>query len=348
MDNVAHALVGAAVGRAVGGGRVPQAGLLGAIAANAPDWTEVFTGWPWPRAQYLANHRGVTHALAGVAVETIALTIVFGFVARLLARRRGLPPPGLGVVLGLVGASVATHPLMDWQGSYGWRPLLPWNDRWYYGDFVAIVDAFYWLIPMIALAWTSRRHWLPLSGWGLLWALTTAAVLLTDAAASWVKASWIMISLVGIVGWVAHWVGPAGIRFAGAVTVGFLTLWSGAQAVASIPVKAATRRAAVARFGAQATWATLTLAGRPFAWEPMFAGRDTVAGTRWALPRHLEHPVVRRALRETRDGRDIARFARFLAASVDSSSTPPRVLLQDLRYTRAGGNGWATVTVVAP
>ena len=40
MDPLAHTLVGAALGRAVSDRRIPWAGLLGAIAGNAPDWTE--------------------------------------------------------------------------------------------------------------------------------------------------------------------------------------------------------------------------------------------------------------------------------------------------------------------
>lgn len=348
MDNVAHALVGAAVGRAVAGDRVPRAGLAGAIAANAPDWAEVFTGWPWPRAQYLAYHRGVTHSILGALVETLALTALFVLIARWIARRRKQPVPGVGLVLALVAASVATHPVMDWQGSYGLRPFLPWNGRWYYGDIVAIVDALYWLLPMIALAWGSRRHWMPLIGWGLLWLATSALVLLLDAAAPWVKASWVLLSLVGIVGWVAHWLGPARARLGAAVALALLIAWAGAQAVASVPVKAATRREATARFGPHASWAALTLAGRPFAWEPVWASPDTVAGPGWALPRRLDLPVVRRAITDTQDGRAIALFARFLAARVDTLAVPPRVLLQDVRYTRQGGNAWATVTVTVP
>jgi len=39
-----------------------------------------------------------------------------------------------------------THPLLDWTNNYGIRFLLPWSSRWFYGDFVFIVDPFIWLI----------------------------------------------------------------------------------------------------------------------------------------------------------------------------------------------------------
>jgi len=41
MDNLAHTLVGAALGRAVAGRELPAAGWVGAIAGNAPDWAEL-------------------------------------------------------------------------------------------------------------------------------------------------------------------------------------------------------------------------------------------------------------------------------------------------------------------
>jgi len=41
MDNLAHTLVGAALGRAIAGRELPAAGWIGAIAGNAPDWAEL-------------------------------------------------------------------------------------------------------------------------------------------------------------------------------------------------------------------------------------------------------------------------------------------------------------------
>src|SRR5207253_4663143 len=62
-----------ALGRAVAGRDVPAAGWIGAIAANAPDWSELVLKpdlWP-PRAggEYLVFHRGITHSFVGAVVE---------------------------------------------------------------------------------------------------------------------------------------------------------------------------------------------------------------------------------------------------------------------------------------
>src|SRR5438876_524319 len=91
MDNLAHTLVGAALGRAVAGRELPAAGWVGAIAGNAPDWAELLlqpAAWT-ARAggEYLVYHRGITHSFAGAAVEIVALTGLVGLLMRVWARR---------------------------------------------------------------------------------------------------------------------------------------------------------------------------------------------------------------------------------------------------------------------
>src|SRR5204863_7682701 len=97
MDPLAHTLVGAALGRAVAGRDVPAAGWIGAIAANAPDWSELVLKpdlWP-PRAggEYLVFHRGITHSVVGAVVEAAVLTGLFGLLLRRGARRALVPAP---------------------------------------------------------------------------------------------------------------------------------------------------------------------------------------------------------------------------------------------------------------
>src|SRR2546429_136155 len=97
MDNLAHALVGAAVGRAVAGHRIRGAGLVGAVAGNAPDWTELIAapgvGPPRSGLTYLEWHRGITHSLLGAAIEIAALTLLVWLGERWWSRRRGRPAP---------------------------------------------------------------------------------------------------------------------------------------------------------------------------------------------------------------------------------------------------------------
>ncbi|OLC08190.1 MAG: hypothetical protein AUH42_02145 [Gemmatimonadetes bacterium 13_1_40CM_70_11] len=325
MDNLAHALVGAALGRAVADGRAPQAALVGAVAANAPDWAEFLVGFRGRRLDYYTLHRGITHSFLGAAVEIAGLTLLIGVAAVWWARRRGAPAPAWRWIALCVGASVLSHLVMDWQGSYGLRPWLPWSGRWYYGDAVAIVDPFFWLVPLVALAWGARRHWLPLAFVAAVGVPIAVVVFRTDQASPGLKL-------------VCRAAARALVALAG---------YALAQGIASLPAKAAARRAATVRFGPGAQWAALTVVGRPFSWEPIYASADTVAGDDWALPRHLNDPRVQDALQHTFEGRAMLQFARFLTAEVD---TRPQgggmlVLLRDARYTRVARAGWAVVVI---
>jgi membrane-bound metal-dependent hydrolase YbcI (DUF457 family) len=350
VDNLAHTLVGAALGRAVGGRRVPAAGWIGAIAANAPDWTELFLGFRPNRGAlaYYTMHRGITHSFLGAAVETVALTLVLWAVFRLLPRNPDENATPLGGVLILVAVAVASHLYMDWQGSYGLRPWLPWSTRWYYADWVAIADPMFWLIPLVGLAWGAERHWRDLVPFVLLAALILLGAALVDSAATWLRWSCAAMVALCAVGWARHWFGLVQRRRVAVLSLASLTLYAAAQAVASGPAKRAARATATARFGGTAESAALTRVGTPFEWEPIYASRDTVAGPDWAQGRHLDDPRVQRALRETAGGRAMARFARFIAAEVDSGPRGVSVILRDARYARAGTQGWGVVTVPLP
>jgi hypothetical protein len=240
---------------------------------------------------------------------------------------------------------------MDWQGSYGLRPWLPWNGTWYYADWVAIVDPFFWLVPLLALAWGAERHWIPLTAAALVGAvMTTAVIVMRDVVAAWVLVAYGALCLVGAIGWVRYWFGPVARPRAAALALLVLAVYAGAQGVVARGAKGAAQREAERRFGPDATWAALTVAGRPFTWERVSASADTVAGEDWALARHLQASPVVRAVRDTRDGQAMAQFARFLAADVDSSSPGGRgrgltVYVRDARYAREGRDGWGVVAV---
>ena len=352
MDPLAHTLVGAALGRAVAGRDVPAAGWIGAIAANAPDWSELVLKpdlWP-PRAggEYLVFHRGITHSFVGAAVEAAVLTGLVGVLLRLWARRAMVPAPLWRWVATCVTATVASHLYLDWQGSYGLRPFLPWSAQWYYGDWVAIVDPFFWVVPLVALAWGARRHWAPALAYLVTLLGVTTLVLWGghDLVVWWVRLALVGCAAAGVVGWTRHWFGVAGQRRAAAYGLVVLAAYAAANAGASLVAKAQIRAAASQRFGPDARWAALTIVGRPFRWEGLSASPDSVAGRGWAVARHLDHPAVRAAL-ITSQGRAIAQFARFLAAAVDSSNGGVRVSLWDVRYHApgSGADGWAIVQV---
>lgn len=306
-------------------------------------------GLPGTRADFLELHRGITHSLAGALVEIIGLTLLirggWWLAQRVLARRgRAIAVPAWRWLALCVGVAVLSHLYMDWQGSYGWRPFLPWSARWYYLDWVAIADVFFWLVPLIGLAWGAERHWLPLSAAVALGAgMTLLLILNASIVATWVLVVYGLLCVVGLIGWVRYWFGPVARQRSARLALVGLAVYAGAQGVVVQARKSAIQRIAVQRFGRDATWAALTEVGRPFTWEAVYASPDTVAGDDWRLPRNLRDPSVKRAIENTTDGRAMARFARFLAAEVDT--TTKTVYLRDARYARTGRAGWATVTV---
>lgn len=347
MDNLAHALVGAAVGRAFADRRIPAPALVGMVAANAPDWAELFYGLPgWTQEEYLRLHRGITHSLIGALVETAAMVLLIGAAIVLWRRRRGAQSVALPLSWGpltlCIAVAVLSHLYMDWQGSYGLRPFLPWSGRWYYADWVAIVDPFFWLVPLVVLAWGANRHWRPLAGGLALGGLITALMIWNRALiAPWLMAAYAAVCAVAVAGWIGYWFGPVLRQRAAALGLAFLIAYAGAQAMVAERFKREIRATAQRRFGPDAQWAALTEVGHPFTWEPVFASRDTVASDDWRSPRHLDHPLVQRALRETAEGRAMTIFARFLVASVDSGV----VYLRDARYARVSTGGWAVLRV---
>src|SRR5207247_4955814 len=260
MDNLAHALVGAALMRAVADRHVPRAALLGIVAANAPDLIERFIGLPGTRADFLVLHRGITHSLVGAVVEIIGLTLLIGLgwrVARWILSRnaRTVAVPAWNWLALGIAAAVLSHLYMDWQGSYGWRPFLPWNGTWYYLDWVAIVDPFFWLVPLVALAWGAERHWIPLAGALVVGGTFTVFVLRAgDIVARWVLVVYGVVCLVAAVGWIRYWFGPVGRQRAAAFALLLLALYAGGQGIAGAERKAEIRRTAKQRFGTAASW----------------------------------------------------------------------------------------------
>ena len=161
MDNLTHSLIGLTAAKAGLERLSPGATTLCVLSANAPDadiLTLIFGG----RWAFLHHHRGITHSIVGAFALALALPLVFYLGDLLIARARKRRPQVK--LTGLLLASIlatATHPLMDWTNNYGVRPLLPWNPKWFYGDFVFIIDPFLWIVlggAAFLLTSKTRKH----------------------------------------------------------------------------------------------------------------------------------------------------------------------------------------------
>jgi inner membrane protein len=172
MDNLAHSLVGLAASKAGLEKLSPGATTVCVLAANAPDLDFVM-GLGGDRWTLLHYHRGITHSLVGVIFLALIIPSIFTLVdlsiSRLRARPRRFNFGGLFLAALIAGA---THPILDWTNNYGVRPLLPWNNKWFSGDLVFVVDPVLWLIfggAAFLLTSQSRRR-------VVLWAVLAAAL----------------------------------------------------------------------------------------------------------------------------------------------------------------------------
>jgi inner membrane protein len=152
MDNITHSVVGLGVGALIdrslppepdaAGERVRQRMLLtiGCLASNFPDLDLVLTRLLAPPLGYLLHHRGHTHTLLA-AIGEVALLLALVWLLWPNARRllRASRHARRGALLA-AGAGLVLHLAMDGMNVYGVHPFWPFDNNWYYGDLVFIVE----------------------------------------------------------------------------------------------------------------------------------------------------------------------------------------------------------------
>jgi inner membrane protein len=157
MDNIAHTLAGAALGEA---GLKRATGLAMPtlmIAANLPDVDALGILF----GHNLDWRRGWTHGpIALVVLPLLLAAIMFGFdrwQMRRGTRPEGRPEVRFGGLLALSYAGIATHPPLDFLNTYGIRWLMPFSERWFYGDTLFIIDPWLWAALGLGV-WIARRR----------------------------------------------------------------------------------------------------------------------------------------------------------------------------------------------
>lgn len=155
MDNLCHTLVGAALGEAGLKRRTRFGNATLMIASNLPDIDVLVfaTGTP-----SVAFRRGWTHGVLADALLPPLLTAVMMFVASRRATTSGEPSlkPQQLLLLSYVG--VILHVLMDLLNTYGVRLLMPFSQRWFYGDVLFIIDPWLWLALGTGVSLSVRRR----------------------------------------------------------------------------------------------------------------------------------------------------------------------------------------------
>jgi inner membrane protein len=114
-------------------------------------------------------------------------------------RRPDLPPAQPWPILAAAITGVLSHPFLDWLNNYGVRLLMPFEDRWFYGDALFIVDPWLWLYLAAGVMFTWTRTRVRLGGALALVILAAGLLVTTDVVAPAAKAAWVA-GLVGLLG----------------------------------------------------------------------------------------------------------------------------------------------------
>lgn len=148
MDNLCHSLIGMAMSRAGLNKRTALATSTLVIANNLPD---IDVGVFATNTLAMSFRRGWTHGVLAQATLPIALTGAMLLYDKY--RKKKSPDevvrPGQILLLSYLG--VLLHVFMDFTNSYGVRLLMPFSERWFYGDALYIVDP--WLYLSLGLGW---------------------------------------------------------------------------------------------------------------------------------------------------------------------------------------------------
>ena len=336
MDNLCHTLAGAALGKAGLARRTSLGMSTLLIASNLPD-VDVAVFATNTLAMWF--RRGWTH---GVLAQAALPLLLAGAVA-LWGRWRGkgdLVRVGQLVLLSYVG--VLSHVFLDWLNTYGVRLLMPFSNQWFYGDTLFVVDPWMYL-ALGAGVWLSRRRErggrpAPQRPARVALAVAAGYIVVMMGATQAARA----VVADGLVrGRPAAGPGRRGgsggghprQRAGGAAGSGGAGGRAGTRFMVSPVVVNPFKREVVVdvgdRYEKGVVW-----------FDPLPHFRPAGFG----MGHGLTDPAVQQAL-DTPLARDFLVWSRFPFATVDTSTSPPRVWLNDYRYANTGPGGWSAAEI---
>lgn len=314
MDNLCHTLVGAACAEAglKRHARFGSATLM--IAANLPDVDVLIFATDVPS---VAFRRGWTHGMLAQVLLPLALAAVVFLVDRRWPVGRGpavmgspsLPRASLPALALLSYVGVLSHVFLDYLNNYGVRLLMPFSNRWFYGDTLFIMDPWLWLmLGAGVLAARAGGRWHPaMARVALVVATVYVAAMLASAYAArvFVEQTWRVESG----------------RDAPALMVG------------PLPVSP-LRRLVIVDAGDHYRTGT-------FSWFPRRVTFDP-----GAVFKHDKDPRVLAARETDARMRGILVWSRFPFYVIDPAPGGVRVTLRDMRFTLLGRGGFAATVFV--
>ena len=333
MDNIAHTLAGLALAEAGLKRRTALGTATLAIAANLPD-IDALMYFVGDGTDALAFRRGWTHGPIAMLVLPALLTLAMIGWRRAFGDRPGRRPTPVNTgwlfVLALIG--VLSHPLLDLMNTYGVRLLMPFSDRWFYGDALFIVDPCLWAtlgLGVLLSRWRARRLRDVSAGVGVV-RRRSSRDLPTDHR--WAPRP----ALIALVLFVSY---AMAMVLSGQLGRGIVYRTApGPRAtrvmVGPVPINP-LRRDVVRIVGENYEVGTLTFGG-----QAIYAPRGMIA-------RGLNVPGLA-AASATEDGAKFLTWARFPFFTSEQIGDSLRVRMSDARYADERGRGWASVEVTVP
>lgn len=316
MDNLAHTLAGAALAEA---GLKEKTGLGLAtlmIAANLPDVDALGLLF----GENLAWRRGWTHGPLALLILPVLLTLAIVAFDRWQARRGSRPDARpqvrFGWVLALAYIGILSHPLLDFLNTYGIRCLMPFSDRWFYGDALFIIDLWMWtaLALGVWVARRRRRREQPHPSRPAVAALIAVTLYAGAMGAAGIAAEAMVTREV-----VARGLGPPEVVVASPVPINPF------------------RRAIVFGTGDAYGFGELN-------WSP----RPNLSLSPTLVPTNMADPAVARAAARNDDVADFLYWSRLPFAEIVRHPGKARVTIGDARYNRTPGGGRFSVEAVVP
>lgn len=157
MDNLTHSLVGYTIAKVAKHSNNSSLNKIfenkkhsfflfftSIFAANFPDLDLIYNLYDPSALGYLVHHRGHTHTFIYAIPQTLLALIFFSIIFRIKDKSVLL----VGFILVLV--NICVHISLDALNMYGVHPFYPFDNRWYYGDRVFIIEPWIWfsLLPI--------------------------------------------------------------------------------------------------------------------------------------------------------------------------------------------------------
>jgi len=249
LDPITHTLTGGALAAAGLRRATPLAAAALVIGANVPD-VDVVAHLGGDYAS-LAHRRGWSHGILAIVVWPFVVCGLLLAWDRLIRRRRtGVIPARAGPLLAVAALGVVSHPLLDWLNNYGMRWLMPFDDRWFYGDAWFIVDPWVWLALGGVLCLMHSRAWWSTGLWIVLGISTTRLILTEPLVPPFARAAWLACVAAIVLARIAGFAAPRrepevelATRAALALVAGYMVT----ALAANLPARAEVRAELAAR-----------------------------------------------------------------------------------------------------